>query len=137
MNIACMLRNLQKKTLFHHTKWRDIFAYLNDFNNSFTSRFKHKLFEVFKFWKNDRFIILNVKYLQHSKIFANVCRNSLRRFRVSSLSISVACASAMKFSTSTTFEYTFMNESSRSHSLSIEKKKSINRFEAKLKENEK
>ena len=72
MNIACMLRDLQEKTLFHHTKWRDIFAYLNDFNNSFTSRFKRKLSEAFMLWENDRFIILNVRYLRHSKVFANV-----------------------------------------------------------------
>ena len=55
MNIACMLRDLHEKTLFRHTKWRDISACFNCFNNSFTFRFKRKLFTV--------------------------CRSSLRHFR--------------------------------------------------------
>ena len=127
MNIACMLWNLQKRTSFCYTKKRDIFAYFKCFNNFFTSRFKTQTFwKIFIFWKNDRFIILNVKYFWYSTIFANTKSNNLQKF----------CSSFSSFSSFSFqifvrfYDYrvryelnAFTNKSSKSRILLIDKKK--------------
>ena len=74
-------------------------------------------------WENDRFIILNVKYLWHSTIFANTKSNNLQK--------SFSSSSSFSFQTFVHFHdchvryelNAFTNKSSRLHILSIDKRK--------------
>ena len=81
MNIACMLKDLHEKMFFRHTKWRDISACFNCFNNSFTFRFKRKLSEKSSCF--EKTIVSHTKCLI-SLTFNDlriVCRSCFRHFR--------------------------------------------------------
>ena len=136
MKIACMLRDLQKRARFDHAKERDISAYFNRFNHSFTSRFKRKLSEKSTcFEKKIVFIILNVKYLRHSKIFANKFAEVF--FVVFVVFISDRCTfSWLSRSLWTQRIYEQIIEITYSVDRWEKKKQWVDRFEAKLRKNE-
>ena len=85
--------------------------------------------EDFHVRKNDRFIILNVRYLWHSTIFANTRSNSLQKFFSSFSSFSSSSSQISVHSHDCRVRYelnAFTNKSSRSRILSIDEKKKSN-----------